>query len=813
MIKVPLFIVLSIQNLNLDREFPRGFSCIGQESKTGAFPMNFSYLLRRNEPFFMRGIFFLICVQVLTGILFFGICPAAAATDLPPATEPRLAWMKTVGPTLEGGFFSVISADDGGSVSAGCQGPSTGVTSIYLVKTDTHGNVMWEVTDPVHSTGRCSFIETSEKGYLVSGSSNTSSGNGIFLQKYDPSGKKVLTQEYKKGEYYSGSAVSTTRDGGLVLAGSVFRIDNPQLTFWDGYIIKTDTEGRELWTGFFNGEKNDFISFINQTEDGGYILAGTTESYGPSEGQHPFLLKMNEFGNKEWFTAFESSHGNEKLTVIQTPYGGYVLLGSPLSDPTKQQYPDLFLIGTDDRGKELWKKNYSGIIEASGTLFPREAESSIIIAGSIKGFQPEKTGQLVVIDLDLNGNERRNQTFNIGQSVNVQDIAFILKGGYFVAGLQSLPGDPQKNRMAVGKIIDATPYDSGVPVKNSFDLSVITKEALNGTHIGGVQVYLDGKSAGTTSDTEGKHVLREVERGTHTLRVAKSGYEELTRPITVTEKRQVSFTLNQSKVIPLQIKGSTDEKIDIVFVASGTSFNCNTKTKIQTAVYSGDQRRFIADVQDKIGTVFLTLDTITSGSVGIPKDFRERFNFYYYWDSANFADAFDGCSGTLPADFWNDAPFSDVAIILYPTYEGYYTGSPCEPNGCANGLGPGSGSWLKAPADSPMIFLHESGHVVFGLIDTYCGETYYVENTPFPNVWSSESSCKKNAEQAGWDSASCRQIFKPAGSRSKEPCLKNFWKADSDPDIMGSGAYSGRFGIASTSRIRYIFDTINRWQK
>ena len=112
-----------------------------------------------------------------------------------------------------------------------------------------------------------------------------------------------------------------------------------------------------------------------------------------------------------------------------------------------------------------------------------------------------------------------------------------------------------------------------------------------------------------------------------------------------------------------------------------------------------------------------------------------------------------------------------------------------------------------------MIFLHESGHVAFGLIDTYCGDTYYVENSPFPNVWNSEDSCKKNAELEQWDSANCRQIFKPAGSRSKDPCVKNFWRFDPDPDIMGSGAYSGRFGDASTSRIRLIFDTINRWQK
>jgi hypothetical protein len=521
---------------------------------------------------------------------------------------------------------------------------------------------------------------------------------------------------------------------------------------------------------------------------------------------------MNEFGNKEWLTTYGSGLGNEKLSVIQTPEGGYILMGTSLPNTTNHGCMDLFLVRTDDHGKELWKKNFPGMGRSTGNLLIQAAEGITIIAGSCQGSEREKTSEIILLDIDLNGNEKRNRTFSIGQSIDIQDIAVVPNEGYFVTGILTDRGSPQKNGLAIIKILD-TPSSSAVPVKNTFDVTVITKDAKTGTFIGGAHVYLDGGSVGSTTEQEGKQILRNVERGSHTIRVAKTGYEEITRPVDITEKKQVSFTLNRSNVIPVQIHGSTDEKIDIVFVASKTSFNCNSKTKIQTAAYTGDQQRFVSDVNNKVDNVFLTLDTLTSGSVGLPKDFRERFNFYYYWDTGSFADAFDGCAGTLPNEFWNDAPFTDVAIIMYPSYEGFYSGSPCEPIGCANGLGPGSGSWLKAPADSPMIFLHESGHVVFGLIDTYCGDTYYVENSPFPNVWSSESSCKKNAEQERWDTTSCRQILKPASSRSKDPCVKNFWRADTDPDIMGSGAYSGRFGNASTSHIRHIFDTINRWQK
>jgi len=767
---------------------------------------------RQIKAVFFPSITLVFFVQIFFSLLFLVCSPVHAASDTTPASDPQLGWIKTFELPAEGMEYSIMTVRDGGSVTIGNSKSLTGSSSLYVIKTDTNGNKVGEWTDAGGSNEGYSIIETEDKGFIVAGSSNTTLINGIFLRKFDPAGKMIWTQTFKKGDYYYGSHISSTRDGGFIITGSVMRNDTSQSSLWDGYTLKTDAEGREQWTGFFIGEKNDFAKFIRQTEDGGYIIAGTTDNYGITGVPSTYLHKMNEFGNKEWLTTYGSGLGNEKPSVIQTPDGGYILMGTFLPDATNQGYKDLFLIRTDDRGKELWRKNMSGMGRSTGNLLIPAAEGITVIAGSYQGSEHEKTGEINIIDIDLNGNEKQKRTIRIGKSIDIQDIAVIPGEGYFVSGIITENGSLQKNGLAIIKILD-NPSLKGVPVKNSFDLTIITKDAKTGTFIGRALVYLDGKSIGSTAEQDGKRILRDVERGSHTIRVTKPGYEEITRPVDITENKQITFTLNRSSVIPVQIHGSTDEKIDIVFVASKTSFNCNSKTKIQTSAYTGDQQRFVTDVNNKVDNVFLKLDTVTSGSVGLPNDFRDRFNFYYYWDTESFADAFDGCSGTLPNEFWNDAPFTDVAIIMYPSYEGIYSGSPCEPIGCANGLGPGSGSWLKAPADSPMIFLHESGHVVFGLIDTYCGDTYYVENSPFPNVWSSESACKKNAEKERWDMTSCRQILKPAGSRSKDPCVKNFWKADADPDIMGSGAYSGRFGNASTSRIRSIFDTINRWQK
>ncbi|HZK31113.1 MAG TPA: PEGA domain-containing protein [Methanoregula sp.] len=773
--------------------------------------MSWSDSFQEQYPHLVRRLRFLIFMQIFFGILFLIISPVHAAADTNSVTDPHSVWVKSFEQTGNAGSYTVIATSDGGSVTSGSSISSPGLSDIYVIKTDPDGNKIWDFSEKASPYEIHSIVETQEKGYVIAGTANSTVMNGIFLLKLDPSGKKTWTHTFNKSEYYSKNYISMTRDGGFIVVGSMFGTNSSPSSLWDVYILKTDSEGKELWTGFFMGQDNDFASSVSQTEDGGYIIAGTTESYVNGSGPHSFLLKMTEFGNKEWFTTYENGPGNEKPSVIQTPDGGYILLATSLPNTSNQQSQDLFLVRTDDRGKELWNKTISGMGGAGVKLLIQEAESIAVVTGSYGVSEPEKTREIIVINFNMNGIEERNRTFSIGKPLDVQDIS-VAKGGYFIAGVGSDEGNLQKKDLTIIKVLD-TPFDKEGVVKNSFELTIVAKDIKTGSFIGGANVYIDGNSVGSTSDQDGKQILRDVEGGSHTIRVAKTEYDETTRYVYLTEKRQVSVTLGKSKVIPLRIHGSTDEKIDVVFVASETSFNCNSKTKIRTEIYSGDQQRFIGDVNNKIDHVFLSLDTLTTGSQGLPKDFRERFNFYYYWDPISFADAFDGCAGSLPQKFWNDAPFTDVAIILYPSYEGFYSGSPCEPNGCANGLGPGSGSWLKAPADSPMIFLHESGHVVFGLIDTYCGDTYYVENSPFPNVWDSENACKENARQESWDSASCRQIFKPAGSRSKDPCVKNFWRVDPDPDIMGSGAYSGRFGNASTLHIRLIFDTINRWQK
>lgn len=352
------------------------------------------------------------------------------------------------------------------------------------------------------------------------------------------------------------------------------------------------------------------------------------------------------------------------------------------------------------------------------------------------------------------------------------------------------------------------PIENITADQNGTGLSVSTFDESTGKPLESVFVYLDGGYEGLTSAQGILGILNISSSGDgqHTIRVTKSGYKDLTKSVVIPSVALVKIGLQEQLFVPVQEYGSHETKIDIVFIPSSTAYNCAERRKILTTGYVTGRSAFVTDVNRIVNDSLFTLDAITDTSDPLPPDYRERYNIYYYYDSTLFADAFSGCAGTIPEKFWNDVPFTDVAIILYPTYYTLDTGEPCEPNGCVN---PGTGRrWMKIPSDQPVLFQHEYGHAIFGLVDTYCDNTMYWQNEPEPNVWSSRQSCEKDAAGNAWASSECRQI------RQDNPasCTKPFWRIDADPDIMHEG-YSGTFGKAATRRITYTFDNINAWGK
>ncbi|MFA4861117.1 hypothetical protein [Methanoregula sp.] len=331
---------------------------------------------------------------------------------------------------------------------------------------------------------------------------------------------------------------------------------------------------------------------------------------------------------------------------------------------------------------------------------------------------------------------------------------------------------------------------------------IVTRDKNSKTELNDAMVYLDGAYVGSTSSaySNGTLVIPQVSDGRHTVRIFVPGYHQVTKPFVYPETSTVEILLQKEFLVSLNPSGISTRAIDVVYYPSTVSYDCNTHTPVSTPAYILNETQFRTDVIDNINQTYLNLDKITDPSDPLPQNYQDKFNFYYYYDPSSPANAFSGCAGSIPENYWNEIPFSDVIVILYPAYYGVYADSSCEMTGCTE-FGPGHNQ-MKTPANLPILGTHETGHAVYGLVDTYCGDTYYIQNDPHPNVWSSQEACIADARSRYRDPEQCRQI-QSSEYRTSNTCVKNFWKFDLTPDIMYSG-YSGTFGASSTERIKYI---------
>ncbi len=237
-------------------------------------------------------------------------------------------WDKTFGGADYEYVHSVQQTQDGGYIIAGMISTSSlgeGMEG-WLIKTDSEGNKLWDKTFGGTGFGSAqSAQQTQDRGYIIAGMTGSSeAGIYVWLLKSDSEGNKVWDKTYGRTDYNWGYSVQQTQDRGYVIAGMT--IISSEAEDYDVCLIKTDSEGNKSWDKTFGGSGIDAGVSVQQTQDGGYIIAGLTESFGAGETD-VWLIKTDSSGHKKWDKTFGGLEADAGFSVQQTKGGGYIIVG------------------------------------------------------------------------------------------------------------------------------------------------------------------------------------------------------------------------------------------------------------------------------------------------------------------------------------------------------------------------------------------------------------------------------------------------------------------------------------------------------
>ncbi|MBD3233832.1 MAG: T9SS type A sorting domain-containing protein [candidate division Zixibacteria bacterium] len=188
-------------------------------------------------------------------------------------------------------------------------------------------------------------------------------------------GDALWTRTYGGSSWDYAYEVQQTADGGYIVAGATESFGAGSVDF---YVVKTDPFGDTLWTRSYGGTSDDIAESVRQTADGGYIATGWTESFGA--GFYDFyLVKTDAYGEILWTRTFGGSEYDRAECVNQTLDGGYIIAGYTYSFGAGSA--DFYLVKTDTNGDTLWTRTYGTGYDERAYSLQETADGNYIVAG------------------------------------------------------------------------------------------------------------------------------------------------------------------------------------------------------------------------------------------------------------------------------------------------------------------------------------------------------------------------------------------------------------------------------------------------
>ena len=369
--------------------------------------------------------------------LHIGLLLFVISSSLTNAQPPDSLWSRTFGGADWEFCTSMEQTSDAGYVLAGVLVPmSPPSDDFWMMKTDENGDSLWSRTFGGQSSDICYYVhQTADGGYVLAGYTDSfgSGGSDFWMVKTDESGDSLWSRTFGGPCEDICYSAFQTFDGGCILVGYNICFSEYLMDCW---IVKTDENGDSLWSRTYGGSRDDVGSCVAQTSDGGYILGGWTDSFGPGMpwSNNFWMIKTDANGDSLWSRVFGGREDDKCHSVLQTSDGGYVLAGETKSFNTQWPYrSDFWVIKTDANGDSLWSRTFGkGGSEVCYCVRQTE-DNGYIIAGYTDSYGA-RGSDFWLIKLDEHGERIWSRTLGGGSSDECYCVVQTSDGGYALAG-------------------------------------------------------------------------------------------------------------------------------------------------------------------------------------------------------------------------------------------------------------------------------------------------------------------------------------------------------------------------------------------
>jgi hypothetical protein len=342
--------------------------------------------------------------------------------------DGNILWARTYGDeNAEQGQFAQQTSDGGFIVFGSAQNDVTMEWDMVLLRLDSAGNLLWlrSLGDPTLEDRGREVRQRADGAFIQVGRTRSFSALGdfdIWVLKWDATGNLQQQRVFGGADSDRARAVELTSDGGSIVAGRT-RSNPAGAGDADIWLMKLDANLIPQWQKTYGDAGLETAQSVRQTPDGGYIVAGWTQSFSAWGGQDVWLLKLDAVGNIDWQKRY-GGPGADEARQIHAAADGYVVAG--LIAPTAGGDPDAWLFMVDPAGQLVWQRTFGGSgPDGARGIVPNGAGGYFVVAQT-----PDSSGDIDFWSL------KTDQTGGISGTCS-----FIGNSSAVVASTTAAPGD------------------------------------------------------------------------------------------------------------------------------------------------------------------------------------------------------------------------------------------------------------------------------------------------------------------------------------------------------------------------------------